>query len=145
MTPSLARHPFCADLRPEQLDTLSACASEVTFAPGQVIARQGQRADATYLVIGGRVALKAGDQVVETVEEDELLGWSWMFEGTTWHVDAVATGAVRAIRLDGACLDARMKADPSFGHSLSRCFLHQIHHRLERARLRSLDVFGAPR
>ncbi len=145
MTPSLARHPFCAELRPEQIQALAACASEVSFAPGQAIARHGERADATYLVIAGRVALKAGDHTVETVEEDELLGWSWMFAGTTWHVDAVATGAVRAIRLDGACVDAKMKADPSFGHDLSRCFLHQIHRRLERARLRGLDVYGAPR
>ena len=140
----LAEHAFCAGLSPHHVAVLAGCAREVDFAAGVPLAREGQDADASYLICRGRVALRFGNRTVETVEPGQFLGWSWLFEGTTWHVDAVAVGAVNALRLDGQALDARMHAEPEFGHALARHILHAVHKRLERARLRSLDVFGEP-
>jgi CRP-like cAMP-binding protein len=142
---ALQAHPFTSGLEPSHIEQIAACASEVRFAAGQTVATEGRAADATYLLRSGRVALRTGGQIVETVEDDEVLGWSWLFDGATWHVDATAMGAVHAIRLDGACLDAAMSAHPDFGHAFARRILHAVHRRLERARLRGLDVFGGPR
>lgn len=142
LTRALAAHPFCAGMADEHVRALAACASEVHFSDGQRVAREGQPADATYLLRAGRIVLRSGATIVETVEEDEVLGWSWLFPPSAWHVDADALGVVRAIRLDGPRLDAAMHADPAFGHALARRILRQVHRRLERARLRSLDVFG---
>jgi len=144
LSAQLRRHPFCAGLAPEHVEALASCASDVAYAPGQLLAREGTDADATFLVTAGRVALCTGSDIVETVEAGELLGWSWLIDGTCWHLDAVAHSAVRALRLDGDTLDARMHADPVFGHALARHVLRTVHGRLERARMRSLDVFGAP-
>ncbi|MCB9678944.1 MAG: cyclic nucleotide-binding domain-containing protein [Alphaproteobacteria bacterium] len=141
---ALGAHPFLAGLSDVHLAEIAACASDVRFTSGQVVAKEGRPADATYILRKGRVALKAGPHVVETVEDDEVLGWSWLFDGV-WHVDAVAVGEVDAIRLDGALLDAAMHRDATLGHALSRRILLLVHRRLERARLRSLDVFGVAR
>jgi CRP/FNR family cyclic AMP-dependent transcriptional regulator len=141
----LADHPFCTGLAPEHIPLLAGCAREVRYPAGDYLAREGTDADATYLITAGRVALRSGRDTVETIEDGELLGWSWLFEGTRWHVDAVATSATRAIRLDGPCLDRHMHDDPVFGHALARQLLLTAHRRLERARLRSLDTFGSRR
>jgi len=141
----LQQHPFCQGLDAPFVAKLADCATSVSFAPGDYLAREGSDADATYLITAGRVALRAGRETVETVDDGEPLGWSWLFDGTRWHVDATAITAVRAVRLDGPALDARMHADPAFGHAFARHLLRTVHGRLARARLRSLDTFGGPR
>ncbi len=142
LTHALAAHPFCQGLLPEHIARLATCATEQAFEVGDYLAREGHDADASYLIRSGRVALRSGRETLETVESDQLLGWSWLLDGTTWHVDAVAVLPVAALRLDGPALDAQMHLHPAFGHAFARQILRSVHQRLERARLRSLDVFG---
>lgn len=146
LTPIVARHPFCEGMTPEDLELLAGCAENVRFAPGALLLRNGDDADASFLLRAGRVALVVhGREVAETAEAGELLGWSWLFPPYKWHFDARAVTAVRAIRLDGACLRRKCEADPRFGFELSRRILFQVTKRLERSRLHSLDVYRGSR
>ena len=150
LTPVLRRHPFCEGMGEDTLALLSGCAENVRFADGERLFRADSPADSSYLLRAGRVAYElhaggVGTVLLETAEEGELVGWSWLFPPYRWHFDAVAVGPVRALRLDGSCLRNKCEADPAFGFDLTRRILIQAQQRLERSRMQALDVYGGAR
>ncbi|MCB9758366.1 MAG: cyclic nucleotide-binding domain-containing protein [Alphaproteobacteria bacterium] len=148
LEPLLRRHPFCRDMPDDAIALMTGCAENLKFAPGERLFRAGASADRTFLIRSGRVGFElpaSGGRPIETAEEGELVGWSWLFPPYAWHFDAVAVGPVRALSLDGACLRRKCEADPAFGYDLVKRILYQAQQRLERSRMQALDVFGGPR
>jgi len=141
----IRRHPAFEGLDDADLTTLAGCARNVKYAAGELLARNGEASDRTFLIRAGRVALEVhGVQIVETAEEGDLVGWSWLFPPYRWHFDARAVTPVRAIELDGACLRGKCEGDPRFGYEFVKRILFQAHRRLERSRLHALDVYREP-
>jgi CRP/FNR family cyclic AMP-dependent transcriptional regulator len=139
--------PIFRDLTPEALDLLSGCASNVRFADGEMLFREGDDADVFYVIRHGRVALETfvparGPVTIETVDPGEVVGWSWLFAPYRWHFDARALGLVRATQFDAACLRAKCEQDPAFGYDLILRFTQVLIERLQWTRLRLLDVYG---
>ena len=143
----LADHPFFRELTGPQLDTVTGCASNVVFQPGEFVFREGQAADRFYLVREGRVAVEVfvpnkGPVTIETIEGGEMLGWSWLFPPYRAHFDARALNAVRALSLDGTCLRTKCENDPTLGYELTRRFTQVVVARLEATRMQLLDLYG---
>ena len=143
----LADAPFFAGLRPDTIDLVAGCGSNVQFEPGALIFREGDQADAFYLLRHGSIAIEAyapnsGPLVIETLEAGDVLGWSWLFEPHRWHFDAHALTAVRATAFDGVCLRGKCDADPQLGYELVSRFAQTLIERLQWTRLRLLDVYG---
>jgi CRP-like cAMP-binding protein len=143
----LADAPFLDGLGPDRIALLAGCAGNVHFGAGDTIFRQGDPADAFYVVRQGSVALEQfvpgrGPVVIETIEAGEVLGWSWLFKPYRWHFDARALGVVRATGFDGACLRGKCEADPALGYELMGRFAQVLIERLQWTRLRLLDVYG---
>ena len=143
----LRDHPFCKGMDDAAIALLNGCASNHKIASGDKLFRAGEAADSTWLIRAGRVAFElpfgaAGRVPLETAEEGELVGWAWLFPPYEYHFDAVAVGAVRALRLDGTCLRRKCEADPAFGYDFVKRVLYQAHQRLERSRLHAMDVYG---
>ncbi|MGA2008096.1 MAG: cyclic nucleotide-binding domain-containing protein [Solirubrobacteraceae bacterium] len=139
--------PFFAGLRPETLDLVAGCGSNVQFEPGALIFREGEHANDFYLLRHGSVSIEAnavagGPLVIETLEPGDVLGWSWLFAPYRWHFDAHALTAVRATSFDGACLRGKCDADPQLGYELASRFAQTVIERLQWTRLRLLDVYG---
>ena len=143
----LAETPFLEGLDDERLALLVGCAGNVHFGAGETIFRQGDRADAFYVLRHGSVALETfvptrGPVVIETIEGGEVLGWSWLFAPYRWHFDARALTGVRATGFDGACLREKCDQDPALGYELMGRFAQVLIERLQWTRLRLLDVYG---
>ena len=143
----LADVPLLEGLGESELALLAGCAGNVHFAAGDRIFREGDAADAFYVIRHGSVALEAfvparGPVMIETIEAGEVLGWSWLFPPYRWHFDARALSAVRATGFDGACLREKCDADPAFGYQLMGRFAQVAIERLQWTRLRLLDVYG---
>ena len=143
----LADARFFDGLRPETVEIIAGCASNVQFGAGTLIFREGERADAFYLLRHGGVALEThsparGPLVIETIEAGDVLGWSWLFPPYRWHFDARAVTAVRATAFDGECLRGKCAADPALGYELISRFAQTLIERLQWTRLRLLDVYG---
>ena len=143
----LADARFFDGLRPETVEIIAGCASNVQFGAGTLIFREGERADAFYLLRHGSVALEThsparGPLVIETIEAGDVLGWSWLFPPYRWHFDARAVTAVRATAFDGECLRGKCAADPALGYELISRFAQTLIERLQWTRLRLLDVYG---
>jgi CRP/FNR family transcriptional regulator, cyclic AMP receptor protein len=142
----LAGHPFFAGLPAESLDLVAGCASNVRFRAGEQLFREGDPADAFYVVRGGRVALEmrtpTGSAVLDTVESDEVVGWSWLVPPYRWSFDGRAVDDVRAVQFDGACLRGKCEADPELGYALLKRVVSVMNARLHSSRVRLLDLYG---
>ena len=127
--------------------TLVGCASNCVFAPGERIMREGEPADAFYVIRDGTVALETevpgrGAIVLQTLHDGELLGWSWLVPPYRVAFDARALATTRAIALDGACLRGKCEADHTLGYELMQRFAQVMIDRLQHTRTRLLDVYG---
>lgn len=148
LEPLLAAHPFFRDLAPDDLRAVVGCASNVRFAAGETVAREGEPADRFFLVRSGRVSVEIfvpnrGTVPVQTVGEGEVVGWSWLVAPHVWRFDARATELTRVIALDGACLRGKCDADPRLGYELLKRFASVMTERLQATRLQLLDMYGA--
>lgn len=143
----LADLPFFAGLEPSALTLLAGCAGNAHFSAGDYLFRQGEPADVFYVVRQGSVGLETfvptrGAVLIETIEADEVIGWSWLFPPYRWHLDARALTDLRVTGFDGACLRGKCEEDPTLGYDLMRRFAQVVIERLQWTRLRLLDVYG---
>lgn len=143
----LAEHPLFRHLGSEYVTSLSECASDVRFASGESIFRQGEPADRCYLILQGMVSLEIPSpteeaRTIQTLGPGEVLGWSWLFPPHRWYFDAQAIEPVRALALDGECLRAKLDQDPKLGYKVMKRISALIHARMQAARLQISDIYG---
>jgi CRP-like cAMP-binding protein len=143
----LADVPFLAGMTAERLALLAGCASNVVFAAGETIFREGDPANAFYVIRHGTVAIELhlparGAMTVETIDAGEVVGWSWLFPPHRWHFDGRALSEVRVTAFDGACLRQKCEEDTALGYDLTKRFARVFSERLQWTRLRLLDVYG---
>ncbi len=141
---------FFEKLPSEYLELLAGCAKNVRFEPDQFIFREGREANHFYLIRQGRVALEMGAPgrgsiTVQTLEEGDIVGWSWLFPPYRWHFDARAAEPTHALALDGKCLRKKCEEDPRLGYEMMKRFAKIMVERLQTARMHLMDVYGPSR
>ena len=139
--------PTFAGLSEEHLSLIAGCAANEHFAAGAQLFREGTPADQFFLIREGAVALEVdalarGTIVIETLHQNDVVGWSWLFEPYRWQFDARASGPTRVVAFDGACLRGKCEADHELGYQLMRRFAASLIERLQATRLQLLDVYG---
>src|SRR5512144_1145353 len=117
----LAEHPFFAGLDDDVLEQLAGCATNVHLHPNEYLLREGEPADRFYAVRRGRVSIEvrkaAGRPVMlDTAQDGEIVGWSWLIPPNLAKFDARATTETSAVAFDAACLRGKCEADPRLGH-----------------------------
>ncbi len=147
LEPLLSAHKFFAGLAPDHLAELVGCAANVSFPAGTFLFREGEPANTFYLIRQGRIALVGGAPgrgtiVVQTLAQDDVVGFSWLIEPHRWESDGLAVERVLAVRMDGACLRGKCERDPALGYELMRRFSGLAVARLQATRLQLLDVYG---
>ena len=145
----VARLPFFAELTPAHLGRLCAAGQPVSYPAGERIFAEGGAADRFWLIEAGSAALDLrvpgrGDQVIETLTEGSVLGWSWLHAPYRWQFGAVARDRLDTIEFDGGSVRERCDADPAFGYAMLRQFTPVITERLHATRLRLLDLYATP-
>lgn len=145
----LASVELLAGLDTASVASLAGCAANAAYTPGDVLFAEGDSADRFWIIRHGTVALEisapgTGRVTVETLGPGSLVGWSWLVAPYTWHFDAIARDPVRSVVFDAGCLREKMEAEPRLGYQLMSRFLPIIADRMQAARLRLLDLYGAP-
>jgi CRP/FNR family cyclic AMP-dependent transcriptional regulator len=143
----LIEQPFFKGMDHDLLEIIAGCASNVRFAADEWLFQEGEDASRFYLLRHGKVALKAfvpgrGEVTIQTIEEGDVLGWSWLFPPYRWHFGARALELTRAVAFDGACLRMKAEANHDLGYELLKRFSQKIIERLQATRLQVLDVYG---
>jgi CRP/FNR family transcriptional regulator, cyclic AMP receptor protein len=134
-------------LEPAHRSQIAGCASNRVFAAGEQIMREGDPADAFYVIRAGAVALETavpgrGPVTLQTLHDGDILGWSWLVAPHRTAFDARALGTTHAIAFDGACLRGRCESDPGLGYDLLKLVASVLSERLQDTRLRLLDLYG---
>jgi len=146
LEPILAEHPFFHGMEEDLLHVLVGCACNVRFEQNDVIFREGEEANKFYLIRSGRVALqlfgdRRGPLTISTLEEGDIMGWSWLSPPYRWKFTARALEVTRAIYMDGKCLREKSERDNHLGYELLKRFVHIIENRLQATRLQLLNVY----
>jgi CRP-like cAMP-binding protein len=143
----VAGSPVFQSLSAAQLELIAGCGQNTGFEAGDYLFREGGQADTFYLLRHGRVQLEIfapgrGAVTIQTVDEGDVVGWSWLFPPYRWHFDARALDSVRAVAFDGACLRGKCDDDHSLGYELLRRFSPVMLERLQATRMQLLDIYG---
>ena len=144
----IGRHPFFAGLGTDAVRLIAGCASNAHFAAGDYIFTQGEAASRFYVLRHGRVALEIhsperGPLIIDTMDEGEVLGWSWLVPPFRYFGDGRAVTPVSAIALDGVCLRGKCEADAELGYQLLKRVTSVMYQRLQSTRVRLLDLYGS--
>lgn len=140
----LPQHPFFADLGPRAVERLSRCAVPVHRHAGEYLFQEGEPADRFYVIRRGRVSIESHTRtgrsaVLDTAQEGDVVGWSWLVPPYRWQFDARTTAETSALAFDAICVRAACEEDPAFGYALLERVTQVMLHRLRSARLRILD------
>jgi CRP-like cAMP-binding protein len=143
----LLEHPFFAGIDAGAIEVIAGCARNAVFDAGAMVFREGEPAEAFFLIKEGRVAVEVhvpgrGDLVIQTLGAGEVFGWSWLFSPYLWCFDARALERTRAFVFDGRCLRLKCEEDKALGYEMMKRFARIIIDRLQATRLQILDVYG---
>ncbi len=146
LMPYIAEHAFFEGMEDAHIELIAGCAKNVRFDAGGFVFRLGDDADTFFILRRGRVALEAPGPKEEsrrimTLDEHDVLGWSWLFPPHRWFFDARALEMTRALALDGKCLRAKCEADHHLGYELMKRFSALVVERLQATRMQMIDIY----
>jgi CRP/FNR family transcriptional regulator, cyclic AMP receptor protein len=145
----IRQHSLFVGLSPEDVELIADCGHEVGFPAGQLMFRQGDRANAFYLILQGQVAIEISAPgqpaiLIKTMGDQDVLGWDWLFPPYVWEFDVRAITQTKAIALDGLCLRGKCDQNPALGYELMQRFSSLMLDSLRATQLQLLDVYGLP-
>lgn len=143
----LSEQTVFKDLKPEFLDWLCNCAGEEAFEAGKFIFKGGESAENFYLIKSGKVVVQVyappkGALNIMTLENYDILGWSWLYSPYTYHFDAKAVTGTQAFVFDAVKVRNKCSENYEFGYHFMNCFSQIMLRRLVATRLQLLDIFG---
>ena len=111
--------PFLA-LSPQSRARLASASRAVQFAPGDLILREGDPADAAYVILAGRVRVQSSAQLrtLATLAGPAVVGEMAVLLNEPRMADASAMGPVRALRVPAAALRDVIAVEPQFADEL---------------------------
>jgi CRP-like cAMP-binding protein len=148
VTPAeLGGHAFLHGM-PERHLAVLARACRVTRVPeGHRFFDEGGTASLFWLIRSGHVALEVNSPgrsslIVETLDEGDLLGLSWLVPPYEWQFGATAVLATETFELNAAAVRSACAEDAGFGYELLRRVMPAAASRLQAARVRMLDLYA---
>lgn len=145
LEPILKQHAFFKDLPQKYIDFMVGCTTHVVFKAGEVILKEGDSADKFYLVRSGKVAIyiaQPREITIQTINEGDILGWSWLIPPYHYRFSAKAVENTRALALDGKCLREKCESNPDLGYQLLKRLVGVLTERLEATRIQLLDIYN---
>jgi len=143
----LTTHKFFSELSEDVVKYLSECVSNRKIKKGEVLFRQGERADKFYIVRNGQISIQIPAVMgpileVQTLGTDRVLGWSWLISPYQWSFQAKALEDSVLLEFDGTAILARCELEPQFGYELLKKFAELMAQRLDAARQKMMDEWN---
>ncbi|WP_406491803.1 cyclic nucleotide-binding domain-containing protein [Streptomyces sp. NBC_00846] len=126
---------------------LDGAASEVPLVLDARLFEEGRRADRFWVIRSGQVEVDLHvpgrrAAVIETLGQDDLLGWSWLFPPHVWHLGAHVIRAGRAVEFDAAAVRSLCDADAVLGRAVYKYVAETVAERLYETRKRLMQLYG---
>jgi CRP-like cAMP-binding protein len=147
ITEYLSAHEFFSEFSDDSLKFLCECSSTREIKKGQILFLQGEHADKFYIVRSGRIsiqmpAIMGPTLEIQAVEEDQVLGWSWLISPYRWNFQTKAEEDSELLQFDGTAILARCEQEPKFGYELLKKFAGLMSVRLNAARQKMMDEWN---
>ena len=147
ITEYLSAHEFFSEFSDDVLKFLCECSSTREIKKGQILFRQGENADKFYVVRSGRIsiqmpAIMGPTLEIQTVDEDQVLGWSWLISPYQWNFQTKAEEDSELLQFDGTAILARCEQEPKFGYELLKKFAGLMSVRLNAARQKMMNEWN---
>ena len=127
----LRRVPFFAEIEPAKLKLLAFMSERVGFDPGKLVVRQGDPADAAYLLIDGEAEVVAetpdGPVVLATLGANEIVGEIAILCNVPRTATVRAKGRLIALRISKDPFMRMVREFPTMAVSI----MQELAHRLE--------------
>ncbi|MFN4151561.1 MAG: cyclic nucleotide-binding domain-containing protein [Candidatus Sericytochromatia bacterium] len=132
----ISEHLFFHELTNEEKDILVKCAHVKEFNEDEFIIGTHEEAKHFYLILSGTAGLSIfsheyGKINVETIQEGDFLGWSWLVRPNKYHFDVVAQEKVKTLAFDTKELRKEMEHNHLFGYKIYKIFTPIIVERLQ--------------
>lgn len=135
----VSEHSFFVGIKREYIDILTGCARNVRFEAGEYLFHEGDVADQLYLLRAGRVALEVerspAPVIIQTIEESDIVGASWMVPPYRRGLSARAVELTRALAFDASCLRGKCEDNHDLGYEMMKRFVPVLMQHLRAARL----------
>jgi CRP-like cAMP-binding protein len=143
---AFASHAFLGSLSERHRMLLASGTRPFKAAPGTLLAREGESANAFYLIQAGNVSLDLhipgrGPASILTVGPGEIVGWSWLVPPHRWQFDCRAVDAVQGLAFDAEWLREKCDQDHELGYQLLKELVTVVSNRLAATRLQLLDIY----
>jgi CRP-like cAMP-binding protein len=147
ITEYLSAHEFFSEFSDDVLKFLCECSSTREIKKGQILFLQGENADKFYVVRSGRIsiqmpAIMGPTLEIQSVDEDQVLGWSWLISPYQWNFQTKAEEDSELLQFDGVAILARCEQEPKFGYELLKKFAGLMSVRLNAARQKMMDEWN---
>ncbi|MDH3636303.1 MAG: cyclic nucleotide-binding domain-containing protein [Gammaproteobacteria bacterium] len=145
----LSDHAFFSGMDDSYVKFLSDSATELQMKMGDVLFQYGKPADKFYLLREGQMSIQVPALMgpaldIQTLGNDQILGWSWLIPPYRWSFMARALEDSDLIEFDGSAILARCQEDPKFGYELFKRFAALMSERLDAARQKMMDQWNPP-
>jgi len=145
----LSNHAFFSGMDNSFVKFLSDSVTELQIPKGSVLFQYGKPADKFYLLRKGQVsvhvpALMGPTLDIQTLGEDQILGWSWLIPPYRWNFQARALEDSDLLEFDGSAILTRCEEDPKFGYDVFKRFAELMSKRLDAARQKMMDEWNPP-
>ena len=146
----LGGHAFFARMEQAFLQRLAPFAKQQFWEKETYLAHEGERAHAFYLIQSGLVSIETFEPgrkqlFIQTLHENDVVGWSWILPPHEWVFDARALTVVRGISLDAQGVRQAMEQDHELGFQVLERLLRVMAARIKSSRLQLLDLFAQSR
>ena len=122
--------PMLSQLEPAAQKMLCFASDRVVFQPGQVLFRQGEAADAAYVVIEGSVEIKVwtagGWLLINSIEQYEILGETGMFGDLPRSATAIARTRLETLRIPREVFRRTIHGSPEAALHLSHVLAQRL-------------------
>lgn len=143
---TLRDHSFVQGLSEEQIASLAAVASQVSFDENQIILADREHSTAFYFLITGSVAieLRAARYAVcvQALGPGQVFGWSALLEDQDTLFQVRAREQTTALRIAGDKLKALCHEDAPLGAELLQRTLHVVASRVRATEERFAEMCG---
>jgi CRP/FNR family transcriptional regulator, cyclic AMP receptor protein len=144
---ALSEHAFVQGMDAKHLAMMAEVVTFQRFEAGKRIFQEGEPAERLYLVIRGSVDLEVfnlnqGTIPIQTVGDNEVLGWSWFVPPYRWRFDAKAVHATSALVFDTRVLLEMCEQDTQFGYDFMKRMATIVEQRLNAAKEHLLDMYA---
>ena len=130
---------FFDGLDDNELRQLVECVKEEEYELGHLLFFEGDPANHFYVIVEGNVELEMGAGslgfvALDTLGDNQPIGWSWMIPPYRWSLTARAKSQVKALVFNGKALRAACKSNDKLTFELMMRTASVMSKRLEATR-----------